>query len=138
MSNQHPNKKGRFIAIFFIIIIIPAIWFLFLNKDSDLDEASKKLTGKWLRSDGNYTIEIKEIQKENKMVSFYFNPNPINVAIGRWSMEDDNLGVYIEMNDLNYKGSNYKLTYNDETDQLIGFYYQAVAKQNFDVVFSRR
>ena len=136
MKEKRTNKKAR-IILMFIIILIPAIWFLFLNKGSDKEIASKTLTGKWLRADGNYTIEIKEVRDENKLVAFYFNPNPINVAKAMWSMEDDILEVYVEMNDTNYQGSNYKLTYDEQKGQLAGFYYQAVAKQTYEVEFNK-
>ena len=138
MKKQKAPKKKGMIVVYFLFILIPIIWFFFLNKGSDQEQASKALTGKWLRSDGTYTIEIKEVRDENKLVAFYFNPNPINVAKTMWSMEDDILEVYIEMNDTNYQGSNYKLTYDDQTDQLVGFYYQVVAKETYEVSFNKQ
>ena len=138
MSDKKENKKVKIILVFFVIIIIPAIWFLFLNKGSDREVASKTLSGKWLRADGTYTIEIKEVHDENKLVAFYFNPNPINVAKAMWSMEDDVLQVYVEMNDENYEGSYYKLTYNKQSEQLVGIYFQAFSKQSYQVSFNKQ
>ena len=37
-----------------------------------------------------------------------------------------------------YDGSTYELTYDPATDRLKGTYYQAVAKQKFDVNFVRK
>jgi len=37
-----------------------------------------------------------------------------------------------------YAGSTYDLRYEAATDRLIGTYYQAVAKQTFDVFFIRK
>jgi len=137
MEKQKAPKKKGLIVVYFLFILIPIIWFFFLNKGSDHEQVSKALTGKWLRSDGTYTIEIKEVEKEGKMIAAYFNPNPINVGKAMWSMKDETIQIYVEMDDLNYKGSNYKLTYDEQTNQLIGFYYQAVAKQTYDVSFSK-
>ncbi len=112
--------------------------FLFLNKDNHFEQASDKLTGNWLRADGTYSISISNVAKQGKMTAAYFNPNPIHVEKSEWSIKDKKLLVYIEMNDVNYEGSNYKLTYIEETDQLVGFYYQATMQQTFDVIFNRK
>ena len=45
--------------------------------------------------------------------------------------------VEIELRDTGYPGSSYTLLYDPDKDALLGFYYQAVQKQNFDVVFVR-
>jgi hypothetical protein len=45
--------------------------------------------------------------------------------------------VFIELQDQGYPGSTYTLNYNPAEDSLVGFYYQAVMQQNFDVVFAR-
>ncbi len=37
-----------------------------------------------------------------------------------------------------YDGSVYELGYDRATDRLVGSFYQAVAKQRFDVVFERK
>ena len=138
MTKQKTAKKGRIFFIFIIIIVIPAIWFLFLNKDHHFEQASDKLTGKWLRADDTYSIGISNVAKQGNMTAAYFNPNPIHVEKSEWSMKDEKLQVYVEMNDVNYEGSNYKLTYIEETDQLVGFYYQATMQQTFDVIFNRK
>jgi len=137
MKNKKVNKKTRIILVFFVVIIIPAIWFLFLKNDSDVDMASEKLSGSWLRSDGTYSISISDVEPEGKLEAAYFNPNPINVGRSEWSVQDKKLLLYVEMNDVNYKGSNYNLTYDDQSGQLVGFYSQAVTNQTFDVSFSK-
>lgn len=136
-EQKRPPKKFR-IILFFLLILIPAVWFLFMNKSSDFDRASDKLTGSWLRSDGTYSITISNVTEDGKMTAAYFNPKPIHVAKAMWRTEDDVLEIYVEMNDINYEGSNYKLTYDQQADQLVGFYYQAFAKETYEVIFNRK
>jgi hypothetical protein len=96
-----------------------------------------KLAGSWLRADGNYTIEIKAANEDGKLDAAYFNPDTINVGRAGWRMKNDALQIYVELRDVNYPGSIYQLTYNDESDQLSGTYYQAVSRQTFEVKFKR-
>jgi hypothetical protein len=67
----------------------------------------------------------------------YFNPRPINVSMAKASAFKDHIKVEIELRDTGYPGSTYTLLYDPDKDALLGFYYQAVQKQNFDVVFVR-
>ena len=138
MKNKKGNKKTRIILVFFVVIIIPAIWFLFLKNDSDFDMASEKLSGSWLRSDGTYSISISNVEPEGKLEAAYFNPNPINVGRSEWGMQDKKLLLYVEMDDVNYKGSNYRLTYIEKSDQLVGYYFQAGTNQTYNVSFSKK
>ena len=47
------------------------------------------------------------------------------------------LEVFVELRDANYPGSNYRLIYDPVHDLLRGVYFQAVAKQSYDVTFRR-
>ena len=46
--------------------------------------------------------------------------------------------MFLELTAGGYAGSTYELTYDLASDSLKGTYYQAVAKQKFDVHFVRR
>ena len=138
MAKQKPKNKKVMLVIYFLIILIPAIWFLFLNKNSDFDKASEKLTGKWLRADGPYTVEITSVKKEGVLEIAYFNPKPIPDGQGSWRISDDELKVFIILNDVNYQGSTYELTYNERSENLVGIFYQAKVKQTFDVYFVKK
>jgi len=46
--------------------------------------------------------------------------------------------VFVELQDVNYPGSTYMLIHDPEHDRLNGYYYQAVIKGTFDVVFVRK
>jgi len=72
------------------------------------------------------------------MDAAYFNPRPINVSRAEASRDGAGIKVFIELRDVNYPGSTYTLTYDPATDQLSGNYFQAVRRENFDVVFVRQ
>ena len=97
----------------------------------------QKLRGRWLRPDGGYVLEIRNVTAEGKLEAGYYNPRPINVSRAEASLEDSALKVFIELRDVNYPGSTYTLTYVPQNDQLSGIYYQALERQRFEVVFIR-
>jgi hypothetical protein len=97
----------------------------------------QKLTGKWLRPDGGYVLEIKSVEDSGKLRAAYFNPQPINVSKAEASQAGAATRVFIELRDVNYPGSTYTLTYLPEKDLLVGIYYQALQQQRFEVYFER-
>jgi len=97
----------------------------------------ERLAGKWLRPDGGYILELKEIGKDWRLKASYFNPRPINVAQAEWRRMGDSLQVFIELRDVNYPGSTYTLIYSPENDCLEGYYYQAVQGQTYTIQFMR-
>lgn len=101
------------------------------------DSLQKLLKGKWLRSDGTYTIEIFSIKDNGVMDAGYFNPNPINVSKSGWSYRNDDVVYEIILKDINYPGSKYNLIYDKKNDCLVGNYFQAVQGINYDVLFTR-
>ena len=133
-NNNNTSKKKRGLIVIFFIFILAIFYFLFFMNS---DTTPKYMEGSWVRSDGPYTIEISEIQAEGKLLAKYFNPNPIKVGKAEWREQDGKIQVYVELSDKNYPGSNYKLTYIEKTETLLGTYYQAVAQQMFEVYFTR-
>lgn len=101
------------------------------------DSLQSVLKGKWLRSDGTYTIEIFSVKDGGKMDAGYFNPNPINVGSSAWMINEGNILVEIVLKDANYPGSKYNLLYDRQNDLLMGNYFQAVQGINYDVIFTR-
>jgi hypothetical protein len=95
------------------------------------------LQGKWLRVDGRYVIEIRNVADDGEMEAAYFNPNPINVSRAQAIRSDDTIKVFVELKDVNYPGSTYDLTYDPGEEVLEGIYFQAVQKQQFSVRFIR-
>ncbi len=97
----------------------------------------QKLSGKWLRPDGDYILEIRSVAPNGKLDAAYFNPRSINIAKAEASQAAADLKVFIELRDVNYPGSTYTLTYEPGKDQLTGAYFQAVARETYDVSFVR-
>ena len=99
--------------------------------------AYEKLKGRWLRDSGGYTIEIRSVGPGGKLEAAYFNPKSIHVGKAEASQQGEMLKVFIELRDVNYPGSTYTLAYDAKSDRLVGRYYQAVARETFDVYFVR-
>jgi hypothetical protein len=95
------------------------------------------LQGRWVRPDGGYVLEIKEIDAQGKMAAAYFNPKPIHVSVAETALAGTMVKVFIELRDVNYPGATYHLTYDPEKDQLRGVYFQPALHQSFDVFFVR-
>ena len=98
----------------------------------------RPLLGEWVRPDGGYVLAVTGIADDGKAAVGYFNPRPINVGRAEARTEDDAVGLFVELQDRNYPGSNYTLGYDPEGDQLVGVYFQAVQRASYDVVFVRR
>ena len=97
----------------------------------------RPLIGKWQRTDGGYVIEIRRVAQDGTLEANYFNPRPINVSVAKASTTKSHLKIEVELQDTGYPGSTYTLLYDPKKDALLGFYYQAVQRQNFDVIFVR-
>ena len=96
------------------------------------------LAGHWVRTDAYYVIEVRPSEEGDTLEVGYFNPKPINV--GRAEFTDSIAGpvLTVELQDVNYPGSTYILTYDRARDALIGSYFQAVQGTTFDVAFIRQ
>ena len=95
------------------------------------------LQGRWVRPDGGYTITIKSVDASGKLDASYANPNILPFAKAEASRDGKTLKVFLELRAGGYNGSTYTLTYDPASDRLKGVYYQAVARQKFDVYFVR-
>jgi hypothetical protein len=96
------------------------------------------LKGSWVRPDGGYTIAIKGVAPSGELDAMYFNPNPLPFAKARASREGGTLRVSFELSAGGYNGSTYELAYDPSSDRLKGIYYQAVAKQKYEIYFVRK
>ena len=95
------------------------------------------LKGRWLRPDGGYIIEIRDVDAAGTLTAAYLNPQPIKVAKAEASLTGGAIRVFLELRDVGYPGSTYTLTYDPAGDQLKGAYFQAALRQTFDVIFVR-
>jgi uncharacterized protein (DUF2147 family) len=96
------------------------------------------LKGTWVRPDGGYTIAIKNIGANDQLEAMYFNPTPLPFSKAQAIRDGATLRVFLELRAGGYGGSTYELIYDPASDRLVGIYYQAVAKQKFDVYFARK
>ena len=99
--------------------------------------STEVLKGTWLRPDGGYRIVIEGVGADGKLDAMYFNPARLPFAKAQVSQNGATFRVNLELQAGGYAGSTYDLVYDPSTDRLKGTYYQAVARQRFDVVFVR-
>ena len=95
------------------------------------------LQGRWVRPDGGYVIAIRAVDAGGKLDAAYANPSPLPFARAEASKEGGTLKVFLELRAGGYNGSTYTLAYDPANDVLKGVYYQAVARQSYDVYFVR-
>jgi len=96
------------------------------------------VAGEWARTDGNYTIRVRNVQSSGSADVGYFNPGKINVAESNVSIEKGLIKLFVKLQDEGYPGSTYTLYYYAEKDALVGFYYQAAMDRTFEVIFLRK
>jgi len=96
------------------------------------------LKGAWVRPDGGYVIVIKSVGTAGELDATYYNPNPLPFAKAQARRDGQLLRADFELRAGGYAGSTYTLGYDPAKDQLKGIYYQAVAKQMFEVIFVRK
>lgn len=97
----------------------------------------QRLEGRWVRPDGGYILELRNIKKDGSLSAAYFNPRPIKVFRAEAKQKDGRISLFVELRDVNYPGSTYTLQYDAATDRLRGTYFQAVEKQTFNIEFVR-
>jgi hypothetical protein len=105
---------------------------------SELATTFDALPGRWVRPDGGYVIAIKSVDAGGKLEASYANPNPLPFYAAMATQEGGRLKLFFELRAGGYEGSTYTLNYDAAGDRLTGAYYQAVARQTFEVVFVRK
>lgn len=133
------RRKTAIIAglAFFLVLVIAAHAGWAKEPKKNLADI-RKIEGNWIRPDGGYVLEIKQVKKDGTLEAAYFNPSPINVYEARYRIVNAQILIFIELRDTNYPGSTYQLRYNAANDHLEGTYFQALAKQTYHIEFSRR
>jgi len=107
------------------------------QKETQVQADVQRLEGQWVRPDGGYILELREIKKDGSLMAAYFNPRPINVFSAKWSRKDGKINLFVELRDVNYPGSKYNFQYDPKLDHLKGTYFQAVERQTFKIKFVR-
>ena len=158
-AGQRPSSRTWVAVVLAGVVAMTAVWY-WRSRDAPLAPAAEStlaavltnaatagvdrpkatfqtIAGRWRRSDGGYVLEIKSVTDAGAIDAAYFNPRPIHVANAQASSDAAIIKVFVELRDVNYPGSTYTLAYDAASDELRGIYYQAVQKENFDVVFVR-
>jgi len=100
--------------------------------------STEVLKGTWVRPDGGYRIAINGVGPDGKLDATYFNPTRLPFARAEVSQGGATFRIVLELQAGGYAGSTYDLLYEPATNRLKGTFYQAVAKQKFDVYFVRQ
>ena len=136
-------RKGFAIIV---MLLIATIWsgasFVFGQDAKPLVKGGEKnqyqlLEGKWVRPDGGYVLQLRNVESNGALKASYYNPKSINVGTSNWKVDDKNLTVFVELNDINYQGSTYTLKYDAVSDTLKGPYFQAPTGRTYEVEFVR-
>jgi hypothetical protein len=98
----------------------------------------KVVEGDWVRTDGAYSVQVRNIQPAGSVEVKYFNPDPIHISDANVGYQKELVKLFFKLDDREYPGSTYTLYYYVGKDALAGFYYQAVQKQTYEVVFIRK
>ncbi|MBI5768943.1 MAG: hypothetical protein HZA93_14195 [Verrucomicrobia bacterium] len=104
---------------------------------SAVPEQVKRITGRWLREDGGYVLEIVSGATGGVLEAKYFNPRSINVSRAAWYEGGGKLQVLVELNDTGYPGATYILSHDAKADKLTGEYRQPAMQQSFEIEFVR-
>jgi YD repeat-containing protein len=95
------------------------------------------LLGNWVRPDGGYTITIRGVDTSGKLQASYANPTPLPFSKAEVSRDGKTIKLFFELRAAGYNGSTYRLTYDAAADRLVGVYFQAVQRTEFEVFFQR-
>lgn len=95
------------------------------------------ISGQWARTDAPYQLRISDFKENGTLKAAYFNPKEIHVGKSSWAEVKGTISIYVELQDVNYPGSNYTLYYVPGQDLLSGKYFQAVEGATYDISFTR-
>jgi hypothetical protein len=143
-------KRMHYLAMSFVMASVVIATNIFLARAEPLPAAPAassisgpqaafaKLPGRWVRPDGGYVINITSVDASGKLDASYANPNPLPFYTAMATDDGGMVKLFFELRAGGYNGSTYTLTYDVAGDRLKGAYYQAVAKQTFEVFFVRK
>ena len=128
----------KLISILLVIVcVIASVSVLLILRSKTADDQLTKLVGQWIRTDGGYILDIREVMPSGEVDIAYYNPRPINVSQAKVTKKQKMLHLFIELRDVGYPGATYELTYVEQHEALVGVYFQPTINQQFEVVFVR-
>ena len=137
---SHPSSFPRRTVLLAVAgaLAIAGLAFLAMRNAEPAEPDFHVLLGPWIRPDGGYVITIKGVDADGNLDAAYANPSPLPFQRANASLDGETISVFLELTAGGYNGSTYTLTYDPKEDLLEGIYYQAVAKQRYDVYFERQ
>jgi hypothetical protein len=133
------SQKARWILP--VTFLLAIIW---IGSSAALAQAIEQtspdmlaIQGHWIRTDAPYVIELR-YAKDGSMQAAYFNPKSINVGKTETAEQGGMVQVMVELQDVNYPGSTYVLSYDRTRDILEGIYFHPATKQSYEVGFVRQ
>ena len=132
------SKKYRWllVAVCILVVVGVATYVVCQQQSTKLDYDI--LTGKWVRPDGGYVLDITAVRSDGSVEMSYLNPRPINVSKATADIKESQLNLFVELRDKYYPGNYYTLTFDSKSDRLVGVYYHLGLNQKFNVYFIRR
>jgi hypothetical protein len=71
----------KLISILLVIVcVIASVSVLLMQRSMTANEQFTKLVGQWMRTDGGYILDIREVMPGGEVDIAYYNPRPINVS----------------------------------------------------------
>jgi hypothetical protein len=71
----------------------------------------KVILGEWVRPDGGYVVQVRDVKPDGSVDAGYFNPGKINIATANVSIRKGLIKLFIKLQDKGYPGSTYTLYY---------------------------
>jgi len=137
MAQERPAPKPWWV----LLLVAAAVAVLVYAAVPPAPPELSALHGVWVRQDGGYTLEIKNVSGDGRAEAVYRNPNPIRVERAGVTRDGAVLRLTVVLRDAGYPGSTYTLAYDPKTDALGGAYLQMTEsgeERPFNVAFTRQ
>ena len=132
------GRPGLARAVLFAIAVVAAGGYWWDQaRQTETADAFEALRGRWRRADGDYIIDIRNVRPGGQIDAAYFSPTPVLVTRAEASRDGGTVRIFIELQDLNSRGSTYALALDPRDDQLKGTCFQAAAREISGVSFMR-
>ena len=135
---HHSLKNKRLFLITAVVLAVAVIAGFVVFPLAERNADYSKIVGRWVRPDGGYVLDIRNVQSDGKLEAAYLNPKSINISKASASIKTGQIELFVELRDKHYPGSYYTLTYDSKMDILIGVYHHLGIGQNINVFFSRK
>lgn len=131
-----PVKRLPVTVIVLLSIVLMISGIGLAQKTEYLTPDMLAIQGRWIRTDAPYVIELR-LSNGNTLQATYFNRRFIHVEKTETAVKNGLQYILIELQDTNYQGSAYLLSYDRNQDALHGIYTHGASGNRYQVSFSR-